>query len=1063
MADQALKRRPAPMVAQMRLDGSVGTIQIGLNIATLLHRALSRLPSFGRVQSPDLAWRLQTDYQAVETAFFRPPKLDLKSNRHDVEASQPPNFGTKAKDPKLRPEQLRSLTWMLQQEAEKDHSFVEEEVAEATLGPLGWRAEGRASRKVMVRGGVLADQVGYGKTAISLGLIDTSKHVDEHALPEVPRPGRIATKATLIVVPAHLTKQWEGEIHKFLRRKEYRVVKLLDLTSINSVSIRDIEKADIVIVALTIFKSQLYWSNLAGFAASGSLPQGDLATRHFVSRLDQILEGLDAQVDLLQEEDGPKQVSKNIKQSLAEVAAERKEAKDTKDAFIMTFGKKRLTGAAYLAMQEGEVPAPKAKKAKVEKKDERESNDPWNLNNKDVRDNYHKMRSPPLHMFRFNRVIIDEFTYVDQRCLSAVTKLESISTWVLSGTPPVSDFTAVKGIADFLHVHLGVDDDTEGTAETTKRRQKGQTAAEAFHSFRETHTASWHAARYGVAQRFLDTFVRQNVAEIGEIHSEERVVSITLPAAEHAIYLELDHHIHSLQGMTKKIMKSAKGARADRQIRLSDALGNSADPREALIKRCAHFDMESEGSAHDAFEACERIVSTRTKQRTLCEEDLHYTIAEALELFLYIRDVKKGYRDPKTGEQERKTMHFAEYLKTTFGEAGNGDDEATTLHRKILKEEGCEWVNGDIKVDKAKHQAVIKSRKPREDEDGSTKMNTKLKEDEMKWQLREKSHVLRRLANELVGRTRSLRYFTAVRDVQRNGDAAIKPCIKCEGKSGSEPCILSACGHTGCLVCLTPLATHGFECPHEGCRINLETHQVIPTKTLGREEKSGRFGAKLLQLVAIIKHIEAQDSTDRILVFVQFDDLLNKIRLALKKARIGTIVIEGSASKQANELDRFQKLDVDDPKAERVLILNVAAASASGANLTLANHVIFVHPVHYPEASNDRFIATETQAIGRIRRYGQEKRCHIWRLLTSNAVDEKIMTERTGVKPVGNWNAIEGNGLDDAIEVDESDGGEPEEKTTGKRKAAAKAGTKRKVVEISDDEGSAAESWVESD
>ena len=1048
----------------MRLDGNIGTIQIGLNVATLLHRALSRLPSFGRSQEPELSWRLQTDYQAVETAFYRPPKLALLSNRHDTEADQPPNFGTKARDPKLRPEQLRSLTWMLQQEAEKVYSFEEQEIAEATLGPLGWRAEGKASRKVMIRGGVLADQVGYGKTAISLGLIDTSKHIEEFALPDVPRPGRIATKATLIVVPAHLTKQWEGEIHKFLRGKEYRVVKLLDLKSINSVSIRDIEKADIVIVALTIFKSQLYWSNLAGFAASGSLPNGDLATRHFISRLDQVLSGLDVQVDLLTTEDGPKEASKKIKQSLAKVAAERKEAKDTKDAFITTFGKKRLTGAAYLAMQEDDAPASMAKKVKVEKKDEREAQDPWGLNTKDVRDNYRKMRSPPLHMFRFNRVIIDEFTYVDQRCLSAVTKLESISTWVLSGTPPVSDFAAVKGIADFLHVHLGVDDDTEGTAETTKRRQKGQTAAEAFHSFREIHTASWHAARYDVAQRFLDTFVRQNVAEIGEIHSEERVVSITLPAAEHAIYLELDHHIHSLQGMTKKIMKSATGARADRQMRLSDALGNSADPREALIKRCAHFDMETEGSALDAYEACERIVKTRTKQRKLCEEDLHYTVSEALELFMYIRDIKKGYADAKTGEQERKTMHFAEYLKTTFGEAGNGDHEATLLHRKIIQEEGCEWVNGDIKVDKAKHQAVLKSRKARPDEDGNTKLNTKLKEDEMKWQLREKSHVLRRLANELVGRTRSLRYFTAVRDVQRNGDAAIKPCIKCKGKSKSEPCILSACGHTGCFECLSPLAMHGFECPHDGCRINLETHQVIPTRTLGREEKSGRFGAKLLQLVAIIKHIEKQDSTDRILIFVQFDDLLTKIRLALEKARIGTIVIEGTATKQANELDRFQKLDVNDPDSERVLILNVAAASASGANLTLASHVIFVHPVHYTETSNDRFIATETQAIGRIRRYGQEKRCHIWRLLTANAVDEVIMTERTGKKPIGNWSAIEGNELTDAIEIHDSDV-EPEKKVVSKSKRATttKTGSKRKVVEISDDEESAAESWDESD
>lgn len=105
-------------------------------------------------------------------------------------------------------------------------------------------------------------------------------------------------------------------------------------------------------------------------------------------------------------------------------------------------------------------------------------------------------------------------------------------------------------IAEFLHVHLGVNDDTEGSADAVKRKLKGQTAAEAFHSFRETRTASWHGARYQVAQRFLNTFVRQNVAEIDEIPCSEEIVSITLPAAERAIYLELDHHINSLQGVT---------------------------------------------------------------------------------------------------------------------------------------------------------------------------------------------------------------------------------------------------------------------------------------------------------------------------------------------------------------------------------------------------------------------------------------------------------------------------------------------------------------------------------
>ena len=52
--------------------------------------------------------------------------------------------------------------------------FLEQEVAEATLPFLGWRAEAKVERPILARGGVVADQVGYGKTAITIGLIDAS-------------------------------------------------------------------------------------------------------------------------------------------------------------------------------------------------------------------------------------------------------------------------------------------------------------------------------------------------------------------------------------------------------------------------------------------------------------------------------------------------------------------------------------------------------------------------------------------------------------------------------------------------------------------------------------------------------------------------------------------------------------------------------------------------------------------------------------------------------------------------------------------------------------------------
>ena len=59
----------------------------------------------------------------------------------------------------LRPEQLRSLGWMIKQE-QTTESFVEEEVAESVLPALGLRMDGRARVERLVRGGIIADQAG---------------------------------------------------------------------------------------------------------------------------------------------------------------------------------------------------------------------------------------------------------------------------------------------------------------------------------------------------------------------------------------------------------------------------------------------------------------------------------------------------------------------------------------------------------------------------------------------------------------------------------------------------------------------------------------------------------------------------------------------------------------------------------------------------------------------------------------------------------------------------------------------------------------------------------------
>jgi hypothetical protein len=297
--EQALKNRPAPFVTHIKYDSNkrLGLVKIGVNLTSLMHRAFSRLPSIGRSEPAELSWHLNTDF--TPQAAIDLHKFTLKSNRPDPPAKQPPHFRESVP---LRPEQLRSLYWMKRQEADDSPMFVEEEITEAMLPTLGWRAQGKAQRSVRVRGGVLADQVGYGKTAITLGLIDAThkkakRLVDE--LEDKEFPGYIPVKATLVVVPPHLTRQWGTEVSKFTG-KHFEVVTIHTASQLNQVTIADIESADIVVVASNLFHSDVYLKNLEAFAAGEELPPQE--GRYFNARLLDTLESLKQQVDLLKSE-----------------------------------------------------------------------------------------------------------------------------------------------------------------------------------------------------------------------------------------------------------------------------------------------------------------------------------------------------------------------------------------------------------------------------------------------------------------------------------------------------------------------------------------------------------------------------------------------------------------------------------------------------------------------------------------------------------------------------------------------------------------------------------------
>jgi hypothetical protein len=114
----------------------------------------------------------------------------FKSSRNSP-SGNPPLF---CKYP-LREEQRRSLAWMLEQERGILHGTL--------------------------HGGLLADCMGYGKTATTIGLVCVAGNINKRPVPD----GYMRLQSTLIVCPAHLLWQWLQEFLKFLGEEVVSVLR----------------------------------------------------------------------------------------------------------------------------------------------------------------------------------------------------------------------------------------------------------------------------------------------------------------------------------------------------------------------------------------------------------------------------------------------------------------------------------------------------------------------------------------------------------------------------------------------------------------------------------------------------------------------------------------------------------------------------------------------------------------------------------------------------------------------------------------------------------------------
>ncbi|MFT5464928.1 MAG: hypothetical protein ACI8UO_000014 [Verrucomicrobiales bacterium] len=150
---------------------------------------------------------------------------------------------------------------------------------------------------------------------------------------------------------------------------------------------------------------------------------------------------------------------------------------------------------------------------------------------------------------------------------------------------------------------------------------------------------------------------------------------------------------------------------------------------------------------------------------------------------------------------------------------------------------------------------------------------------------------------------------------------------------------------------------------------------------------------------------EALEGGHKVLVFSQFVGMLHLLREQLLKAGQEFCYLDGSSSDRAAQVERFQT-----DSAVSVFLISLKAGGY-GLNLTAADTVIHYDPWWNP--------AVEAQATDRAHRIGQDRPVTSYKLITSGAVEERILALQRKKRAVIEAALDDGEPMMQGLSVDE--------------------------------------------